>query len=364
MIFRVMILCIVGAALFGVPSWATEVRGAWITAWNKGFLTPAEADATIAAAKQSGLNTLFVQVRKVGDAYYCSTIEPRATELAADYDPLAYMINKGHAAGIKIHAWVNVFRVWKGDVSPAEPSHILLAHPEWITKSSDGTENASEGVYVDPANLEARQHLARVVEELARNYDLDGIHFDYIRYPGNDWGYSDKALERFRAFASRTDMPKPTDAQWSRWRRQQVTETLRLLRGRIKSAKPSIAVTAATIAWRDCPADFKASAACKVALQDWRSWLADGLLDANVPMNYRQEAKPDMARQFRLWTSAFKKWGASKPVWAGIDLYHNSADAVVKQIAAAKRAKLNGFVLFSFNDVPERASVVKALSKR
>ncbi|HOK55146.1 MAG TPA: family 10 glycosylhydrolase, partial [Armatimonadota bacterium] len=84
-----------------------EFRGAWVTAWSNGFLTPEEADETIRLAKEANLNALFIQVRKVGDAYYKSSFEPRAKNIEnlPDYDPLAYVIEKAHAEGLEVHAW-------------------------------------------------------------------------------------------------------------------------------------------------------------------------------------------------------------------------------------------------------------------
>ncbi len=108
-----LVILILVQAIGCCTSFAREIRGAYVTAWTKGFLTREEADATLSAAKKANLNALFIQVRKVADSYYESSIEPTGTNLSKDFDPLAYIIPKAHAQGIEVHAWVNVYRVWK-----------------------------------------------------------------------------------------------------------------------------------------------------------------------------------------------------------------------------------------------------------
>ncbi|MEN6357942.1 MAG: family 10 glycosylhydrolase [Armatimonadota bacterium] len=343
---------------------ADEVRGGWVTAWNKGLFTPSEADATIAAAKKAGLNTLFVQVRKVGDAYYESSIEPRGDNIVPGFDPLAYMIEKGHANGIRIHAWVNVCRVWREKTLPADISHIVTRYPEWLSREYDGSSHAEDGMFMDPGVPDAREYTASLIADIAKRYDLDGIHLDYIRYPDSKWGYSDIALARYKAETGVSDKPEPGDSDWVCWRMKQVTELVKLIRSRVHAVKPNVTITAATIAWGDCKPTFTDNAACKRTCQDWCGWLAGGLIDAAVPMNYRRESKADMAAQFRLWLKGFAKWGGGKPTYVGIDLHNNSTSNILRQIAAVRKAGLQGYVLFSFNDFPVRDSIVAALAKQ
>ncbi|MCE5322793.1 family 10 glycosylhydrolase [bacterium] len=343
---------------------ADEFRGGWVTAWNKGLFTPSEADATIAAAKKAGLNTLFVQVRKVGDAYYDSSIEPRGENIAPGFDPLAYMVEKGHANGIRIHAWVNVCRVWREKTLPTDPSHIVNRHPDWLNKEYDGNMHADDGMFMDPGVPDAREYTADLIADIAKRYDLDGIHLDYIRYSGTAWGYSDIALARYKAENGTQCRPKPDDPKWLRWRMDQVTELVSVIRSRVHAVKPNLTITAATIAWGDCMPTFTDNAACKRTCQNWCNWLNGGLIDAAVPMNYRRENKADMAAQFRLWLKGFAKWGNGRPTYVGVDLHNNSTSNILRQIAAVRKAGLQGYVLFSFNDFPVRDAIVAALAKQ
>lgn len=340
---------------------AEDMRGAWVTAWTSGFYTPEEADATIAAAKAANLNTLFIQVRKVADAYYESTIEPRGSEIAPGYDPLAYTIEKAHAQGVQVHAWVNVFRVWREKEWPANPNHLVNQHRDWLNKTYKGETYASEGVYLDPGIPEAREYITQVIEDIANRYNVDGIHLDYIRYPGNEWGYSSTALLRYYSETGEKTKPKPTDAKWLDWRRDQVTILLRQIRTKVTAVKPQAKITAATIPWGDCPDSFSNSAPYTKVCQDWRQWLCEGLLDANIPMNYRVESKPKMAQQFRIWLDGFSRWSGGRPVFVGIDVSTNEPKHVIQQIEAVRKANLQGFVMFSFNASARRDALVNAL---
>lgn len=359
---RYRIMTAILAAMIVLPAAAqAELRGAWVTAWAPGFFTQEQCDATIAAARQAGLNALFIQVRKNADSYYTPGLEPRAAEIAPDFDPLAYIIKKARPLGIQVYAWVNVYRVWTSKVMPTDPDHVVSRHPEWLTRSFDGEERSSEGLYLDPGIPEAREHVAAVVADIASRYEVDGIQLDYIRYPGKDWGYSDRALARYYAQTGASAKPSASDPRWLDWRRKQVTEMVRLIKQRIARARPGLKLSASTIAWGGCPDSFSASSPYASVCQDWRAWLAEGVLDINIPMNYKSEKSAKSAQQFRDWLAGFRKWGSGGPVYVGIEVGGDPAGAV-QQIAAVREYGLDGFVLFAFNQTARRDSLVKALS--
>lgn len=347
--------------LIGGVGHCVEFRGAWVTAWTPGFFTREEIDGTIAAAKKAKLNALFIQVRKNGDAYYKSETEPRGNGIAADFDPLAIVIEKAHAAGIEVHAWVNTVRMWASKTAPTDPKHIVNRHPEWVNKDASGATRASEGLYLDPGIPEAREYIASVVEEIAKNYEVDGIHLDYIRYPGKNWGYSDPALRNYYAASGRSAKPAPDDANWLQWKRDQVTELVRLIRQKVKAVRPNALLSASTIAWGDCPAEFASTTPYALACQDWKRWLSEGLIDANIPMNYKQESSAKQATSFRNWLAGFAKWSSGKPTYVGIDVHINQAAEAVRQIQAIRKAGLEGFVLFSFNESKRRGALAEAI---
>ena len=93
-------------------------------------------------------------------------------------------------------------------------------------------------------------------------------------------------------------------------------------------------------------------------------WMSRGWLDANCPMDYKAERHPRPAREFRNWLVGFKRWNGGRRVYVGINLSDNSAEDVLKQIEAVKKAGHEGFVIFSFNESGKREDLVQKLGGR
>src|SRR5262245_17778754 len=107
----------------------TDVRALWVQ--RSSIVSPEQIAKMVATAKDAGFNTLLVQVRGRGEAFYKSDLEPRATELdaqPASFDPLAATLAAAHAAGLKVHAWVNVNLVASGATLPRSRTHVAVRH--------------------------------------------------------------------------------------------------------------------------------------------------------------------------------------------------------------------------------------------
>ena len=356
--------CLVMLALFAAAAGCapSEFRGAWVTAWNPGFLTPAEADETIAAAKTANMNALIIQVRKAGDAYYNSKLEPRASNISGswDYDPLAYVIDRAHSAGLEVHAWVNALRMLSPAASAVDPRHVCSLHPEWIMSDSTGGINSPTGVYLDPGVPDVQEYTLKVITDLAANYDLDGVHLDYLRYPNREWGYNSVSVGRFNTRYGRSGAPVPDDPLWSQWRRDQLTALVGKIYQRVSSVRPGAKVTLAAVAWGDCPSDFESGSSYRAAFQDWAGWLRDGILDAAIPMNYRDETDATAAEQYRGWLEGMRRWRSDRHVYAG-QMVTGDVDSAVAQLRASRDSGAPGTVCFSFNATPTRPALVAAL---
>ena len=110
-----------------------EVRALWVV--REAMTSPDEVSKMVKRAKEAGFNTLIVQVRGRGDAYYNARWEPRASSLeseSTDFDPLAQTITEAHAAGLTVHAWINTFLVADAAILPKSPDHAMYKHPEWL----------------------------------------------------------------------------------------------------------------------------------------------------------------------------------------------------------------------------------------
>ncbi len=360
------------------PRPASEVRALWVTRTT--LTSPESIARMIRAAQAGGFNTLLVQVRGRGDAYYLGTAEPRASDLAGrpGFDPLATILEQGHAAGLRVHAWVAVNLVSSAFELPASRQHVLYRQPDWlmvpreiaaemrrvsprspeyigrIARWTRANSTTVEGLYTSPLHAGVVDHVATVVKELVTKYDVDGVHLDYIRFPNDDFDYSRGALEQFKADVQPHLTPaerRATNAQeardpfayinaypdrWSTFRRSRLTALVMRLRTVIKTARPSTTVSAAVVP--------DAEQALHERHQDWRTWLDQGLIDVLCPMAYSADAQV-FARQI----AAAQALAGDRPVWAGVGAYRLPAAQTVAHIAAARRLGTAGIALFSYD---------------
>src|SRR6185503_1795214 len=188
----------------------SEIRALWVIRTT--LTSPAAIATMVSSAKAGGFNTLLVQVRGRGDAYFQRGIEPRPPSLDAQpaFDPLATTIARGHEAGLQVHAWINVNLVAGTGELPSARSHVVFRHPEWLMvpralapelattdPKSPGylgrlarfvrsQSNEIEGLYLSPVQPSSAAYTTSIVRDIVERYDLDGIHLDYIRYPRED----------------------------------------------------------------------------------------------------------------------------------------------------------------------------------
>jgi uncharacterized lipoprotein YddW (UPF0748 family) len=348
-----------------------ELRAVWVDAFHDGFKTPQQVDDLVTWARAANLNALFVQVRRRGDAYYLKSFEPRAEDpdFAPDFDALQYLIDRAHAGPqrLQIHAWLATLPIWhQRDSPPVSPNHPFNlrgltagAADTWLMYRDDGAAwagGATSGIYyLDPGNPEVQSYTTEVYLNLLRNYDVDGIHLDQIRYYEGDalrWGYNPTSVGRFNQQFDRDpeSQPAPTDPDWIAWRRDQVTELVRRIYFAAKATKPTVAVSAAVIAWGRGPQsadDWERQAPFASVLQDWRYWLQEGIVDYLLPMDYYREAGPQAA-WFDTWTQWQVNHTGKRGVVLGMGSYLNSADGALAQLARARDLGALGVALYSY----------------
>ena len=357
-----------------------DVRALWVT--RSTLATPAGIAQMVRAAQDGGFNTLLVQVRGRGDAYYRSRFEPRAAEIERlpDFDPLAETIARAHQAGLAVHAWVAVNLVSSAVDLPRAKQHIIYRQPDWLMVPRDlaadllnvdprspeyvgklarwtrAHANEVEGLYASPIHPWAVTHLTAVIDDLVTNYDLDGVHLDYVRYPGEDFDYSRAALQQFKVAIRpqlsdeerrRADGQERVDAlaypsmfreRWRSFRESRLTTLVMRVRTAIKAVKPELVLSAAVL-----PDDVHAK---ESRLQDWRLWLDQSLLDVLCPMAYTQDVDA-FTGQIR----TAQDFAGDVPVWAGVGAYRLSSAATLAHIAAARQLKTAGIILFSYDSL-------------
>jgi uncharacterized lipoprotein YddW (UPF0748 family) len=381
-------LAVAGASVLAQAA-PTEVRALWV---QRGSLTtPTSVISVVETAREAGFNTLIVQVRGRGDAYYTSRREPRSPLLArqpTSFDPLALILARAHRAGLKVHAWVNVNLVADA-APPGARAHLVYTHPEWLMVpkplAADLTQmnprspeylrrlsayararpDQLEGIFLSPLHEDAIDHTVGVVADIASRYDVDGIHLDYLRFPNEEFDYSAGALRQFQAglirqltraerreYAERarnrplfyTEM---FPQRWQEFRRDRLTALLTRIRQAVKARRARATVSAAVF-----PDAVEASAH---RLQDWAGWLQSGLLDAVCPMAYT--TAPAV---FKAQIASVEQLARNRPVWAGIGAFQLTPSATVENIRTARALGTEGIVLFSYDNL--NSSYVEAVA--
>ena len=358
-----------------------EVRGLWVL--RASLTSPESIASVVRRARASGFNTLFVQVRGRGEAYYRSAIDPRASDLAgraAAFDPLAQVIDAAHGAGLRVHAWVNVGLVASAANLPDDRTHVIYRHPDWLMvpraiardlATVDGHSPAYagkisrwiraendriEGLFLSPIVPDAAVYTEAIVSELASRYPIDGVHLDYVRFPNAEFDYSRFAIAEFRAEIGKTlpradraaldtraavdplAYPDALQAEWAQFRRARLTSLAMRLRNAVKRARPDAMVTAAVAPDVD--------EAFGERLQDWRTWIETGILDAVCPMAYTTDVST-----FVQQVVAARAIAGERGLWAGIGAWRLSPEQTVRHIALARKAGAAGLILFSYDSL-------------
>src|SRR5215472_5167407 len=351
-----------------------EVRALWVARTS---LTSAQAiDSMVAAAQQSGFNTLLIEVRGRGDSYFLNGVEPRPSALAMQpsFDPLAEAIAKAHARGLAVHAWINVNLV-AGTSVPGARGHIVYKHPEWLmvprpiaadlasldpagpeylgrlTRYARSQTPDVDGLYLSPATAGAIEYTASVVRDVVARYAIDGVYFDHVRYPNDDYDYSRETLTAFRktlpanAGVDLQTAPTTFPDRWRDFRTERLTMLMSALRQTVMKARPSASVS---IAVAPEPSEAKSR-----HLQDWTRWLADGLVDIVCPSPYTTEGAA-----FASQIAAAQDAAGRHLLWAGIGAHRLSPEQTLDDIQAARRLGAAGIILFSYDTLiaPPRGS--------
>lgn len=323
----------------------------WVDAFGAGFKSSSEVTTLINNMRAGHFNTVIPEVRKRGDAYYNSLIEPKATDISpSSFDPLADLITKAHDTSggkqrLDVHAWIVSFKVWGSQTTPpAQSNHPYNLHPEWLTRDVNGATWDGTSYSFDPALPEVQKHTFDVCMDIISRYDVDGLNFDYIRYTGNTWGYHPTAVNRFNARYNRTGQPAPTDPAWMQFRRDQVTAIVRKVYLHAIAVKPHMKISADTITWGNNGIVndsqwYSSSAAYTDVLQDWRGWMEEGILDLNIPMNYyrhHNNTSPNHALAYTNWMNFAKDRKFNRHVVIGPGTYLNYLSNAIVQMRATR----------------------------
>jgi uncharacterized lipoprotein YddW (UPF0748 family) len=322
------------AYLRSPPSPTTEGRAFWNHSGTGAH--PGDWERSAKELAEAGFNMVIPNMLWAGRAHYPSDVLPRSKTYQQHGDQIAQCVAACKKHGIEVHAWkVN------HNLSGAPKSFVDKLRVEGRLQASHSGQEQS---WLCPSHPENFQLELESMLEVARKYDVDGLHFDYIRYPNRSHCYCDGCRHRFEAQAGVKVANWPADcysgdrrAKYHDFRCEQITRLVAAVSRGAKKLNPEIDISAAVFgAYPDCRESVG---------QDWVAWVKAGYLDFVCPMDYTQSDPQFVGlveNQLRLVDGRI-------PVYPGIGAWRLTPDRVVGQIHHARQLGGQGFTVFDLN---------------
>ncbi|MFC1518002.1 glycoside hydrolase family 10 protein [Candidatus Margulisiibacteriota bacterium] len=362
-----------------------EYRFMWVTRYQ--MQTTRDVDLIIERAGKYNFNAIFVQVCALGEAFFHSKINPWGKGINKEFDPLKQLIHEAKKEDIEVHVWLNTAYVWGNRELPKNKEHVVLRHPEWVIKDIKGrslleysawerTWAKVTGIYLDLGIAEVKQYFTALFLEVVNNYEIDGLHFDYIRYPGPQFGFNQELAEDFqrkyqvdpRALISNKSVALSVFGKeryrellkaWDKYRQKQVEELIAEIRNKAKGIKPDLKISAAVIADID--------QAKERYFQDWEAWLKKGIVDFVAPMSY--SIRDDLVEK-QIGVAVQMAQNYDRGVVIGLGAWRQDPEDIMRKIQFTRKVRdemgfknLLGISLFSYDGIIKKSDYLMSLRK-
>lgn len=364
------------------PAVEREFRGAWVASvqnidWPSKPGLPVDQQksellAILDRAAQLKLNAILLQVRPAGDALYASKLEPWSEYLTGQmgkapspyYDPLEFAVEEAHKRGLELHAWFNPFRARHASAkSPAATNHVS------VTRSSAVLRYGRE-LWMDPGQWAAREHSLKVILDVVKRYDIDGVHLDDYFYPYPEKLANGKERVFPDAASHKKYMADGGGLSLEDWRRANINGFVEKLYAGIKAEKKHVKFGISPFGiWRPgYPPQIKGFDAYEGLYADSRKWLVEGWLDYFTPQLYWSIDAKEQSYPVLL------KWWAEQNVkkrhlWPGDAVSRigpkRPAEEIINQIQLTRKQDgASGSTLWNFKPLLKNAGgIVDLLQK-
>ncbi len=327
------------AYLLSHPSPEQEGRGFWNHSGTGAY--PGDWDRTMRELAESGFNMVYPNMCWGGCAHYASDVLPRSSTYDELGDQIEQCVAAGKKYGVEVHVWkVNFY------LSHRTPKEFVekLREEGRLQKSAGGEEL----LWLCPSHPDNFRLERDAMLEVAEKYDVDGVHFDYIRYSGPQYCYCDGCRERFEADRGEKVENWPDDCsrgslkeEYNRWKCDRITRIVKAVHEGVRRLQPEVRVSAAV---------FNSYPSCTTSVsQDWLLWAKSGYVDFLCPMNYTNSERTfrnTVARQLELVDGAV-------PLYPGIGASASSShlrdDQVASQVFHARELGAAGFTVFNLS---------------
>lgn len=333
---------------------AVEERSVW---FRSNVKSDEDVLAVIKKCVAYNINAIYVETWYNGKTIGTTT-NPLIQHYSAqhgDYDALEGFVRIGHEYGIQIHAWVENFFIGTTNQQQNDPDHISNYNDDWLLLDKDGKNyyvSAEYGnfIFLNPQNRECRDLVLSIYRELLENYELDGLHLDYIRYPEHngsaDFGYNEDTIKAFQAEYGYTTDPHTYEAgtkqyeDWIEYRQNVITSFVKEVNDLVKEIRPEVWITAACYpSLTDAPNQI---------YQYTAEWVKLGYIDQVFSMTYSNgtEYVSNNASSFVNACKDNALYSTGLTLFSG-----NSGAELLSQINATREVGATGQALFSLSSL-------------
>ena len=323
----------------------TEGRAVWNHSGLGAY--PGDWDRSAKELAAAGVNMILPNMAWAGVAHYSSKVLPQSKTFTQYGDQLAQCVTAARTYDLEVHVWKITW-----NLEGAPKGFVEKMRKDGRTQVSAAGKPLN---WLCPSHPKNVQLEVESILEIVTNYDVDGIHLDYIRYPGSHACYCEECRKRF-TLATRQQIDEWPAAvlpgtgtysdEYIEWRTQQITRLVRMLHKRLREANPDIKLSAAV---------FGGYPACVTSIgQDWIAWAKAGYVDFVCPMNYTEDTN--------YFTELFVNQLALMPkevaIYPGIGATATNSlltpDAVVEQIYLSRSLGASGWTIFDYSlDISE-----------
>ncbi len=347
-----------------LPKIDREFRAVWVATVDnidfptkKGFPAEqqkAELIAILDLARRLRLNAVIFQVRPMADAVYRSKIEPWSEFLTGqmgtpqDFDPFEFLVAEAHKRGLLVHAWFNPYRAYHPAAKTMSNDHVSKTQPSIVRQYG-------RYMWLDPTDPAGQEYSLRVIADVVRRYDIDGVHFDDYFYPYAETDAAGKKIDF------------PDEANWQKylsvggklsrddWRRSNVNSFIEAVGREVKRIKPDVVYGVSPFGiWQPDPArGIEGFNAYKELYADSRKWLQDGTVDYLSPQLYWETARK--GQSFPVLLDWWKQQNTKhRFIWPGLAAYRIGSTAtftageIASQIGKTRDSpETSGAIFFS-----------------
>lgn len=342
----------------------TDFKGVWIPRWSIGDRN------AIFTNLEGEFNHIFLQIFALGETYYPSRYAPN--KMGSDRW-LKEFLSEAHRRNIKVSAWINVFYSWGFAPKTKDKSHPINRQPNWYLQDQVGRSMLEydsnelkkfnlEGYYLSPANMQVRTYITNIAEEIIENYDFDGIHLDYIRYPTSEFIYDVSLRSKFmrKYYIDPKDLTTKAEFKtrfslWGcddlekKWREfiyNDLTAFIKELNEDLNKKRPGIQISVAVKPnYTNARYNY---------YQDWVTWLNFGFVDFVCLMSYGKYIKKNLNKILKVVREPYQ-------VMVGLGLYVLTPEQIKMQVDLVKSKPFSGVVFFSYDQIKENNAYLHSL---